>query len=53
MVYETNELPVSWDGTFREKVLLPGVYAYILRVEYLQGNTPITWDIYGDVTLVR
>jgi len=49
-VFETNDPLSCWDGTFKGKECLPGVYAYRLTVTQLDGKT-ITRS--GNITLVR
>ncbi|MFN9958271.1 MAG: gliding motility-associated C-terminal domain-containing protein, partial [bacterium] len=49
-VFETNDRLSCWDGTFKGKECLPGVYAYRLTVTQLDGKT-ITRS--GNITLVR
>jgi gliding motility-associated-like protein len=58
LVYQVTDLPPSenpdpatgWDGTFRGKLMNPGVYVYIAEVEFLDGEVLL---YRGDVTLVR
>jgi hypothetical protein len=45
-----NDLQAGWDGSFRGREMLPGVYAWTARVEYLDGAVQ---EFAGDVTLVR
>lgn len=46
----TNSLADGWDGTFRGKMALPGVYVFWAEVEVLPGRVA---QVQGDVTLVR
>ena len=39
-----------WDGTFRGKALHPGVFVYLIQVEFLDGRKLL---YRGDVTLIR
>ena len=52
LVFETNDLSIKWDGTFRGQLLNPGVYVY-----YIIGNCPDekqTKFIHsGNVTLIH
>lgn len=41
----------SWDGTFKNKPLNPGVYVYVAEVTFLDNDTRLTFR--GDVTLIR
>ena len=55
MVYEAknfafNDENTGWDGTFRGQEMDPGVYIWILEVEYVDGAT----EVYkGNTTLIR
>jgi hypothetical protein len=55
LMFETNDHkpndPTSgWDGAWRGKTVEPGVYLYIVEVEYRNGSTEI---FEGDVTVIR
>jgi gliding motility-associated-like protein len=55
IVFEGYQLPHSdfnfgWDGTYRGKILDPGVYTWFAEVEFSDGET-IMYE--GDVTLIR
>ena len=41
---------VGWDGTFRGKPMQPGIYIYIVEVEYIDGTTEL---FKGDFSLMR
>lgn len=45
-----NDMQAGWDGTFRGEPMLPGVYAWVAEVAFLDGDTVIYT---GDVTLIR
>jgi len=55
MVYEAKDFPFNdtntgWDGTFRGQPLDPGVFVWVLEVEYVDGET----EVYkGNTTLIR
>ncbi len=49
-VFETKDVNIGWDGTFRSKKAQPGVYVYYLNAE-LSTNETLTQS--GDITLVR
>jgi gliding motility-associated-like protein len=51
IVYQSNESQICWDGTYRDKPLNTGIYAYKL-VYQLQGETEETLTN-GNITLVR
>lgn len=46
----TNNAADGWDGRFKGKDALPGVYAYVAEVEVVPGKVI---QIRGDVTVVR
>ncbi len=48
--FQPNNPTLGWDGTARAKALNPGVYLYVARVRFLDGEM-VTYS--GDVTLVR
>lgn len=55
MVYEGKNFPFNdentgWDGTFRGKPMDPGVYVWVLEVEYVDGQKEV---FHGDTTLIR
>jgi gliding motility-associated-like protein len=47
---ETNKPLLGWDGSFRGKKMNPAVFAYIARVELINGDTV---DRKGDITIIR
>jgi gliding motility-associated-like protein len=54
-LYYRTDLPVNdpsagWDGTFRDKMMDPGVYVYVVEVELVDGSVRL---YKGDVTLVK
>ncbi|HRW76821.1 MAG TPA: gliding motility-associated C-terminal domain-containing protein, partial [Saprospiraceae bacterium] len=54
-LYSRSDLPINdpsagWDGTFRDEVMDPGVYVYVVEVELVDGSVRL---FKGDVTLVR
>jgi gliding motility-associated-like protein len=50
MVFETNDMLVGWDGTFRGRELPPDVYDYYLFGFCIDGEEFI---IQGNITLIR
>ncbi len=55
LVFQRNDLQPNdpeqgWDGTFRSQALNPGVFIWVLEVEFIDGYTEI---FSGDVTIVR
>jgi gliding motility-associated-like protein len=53
LVFSSTEIPFTWDGTFGEKEVLPGVYVYVLQVSHLVNGVIRTEDISGDVSVIR
>ncbi|MCB9313341.1 MAG: gliding motility-associated C-terminal domain-containing protein [Lewinellaceae bacterium] len=54
-LYSRSDLPINdpsagWDGTFRDEVMDPGVYVYVVEVELVDGSVRL---FKGDVTVVR
>ncbi|MCB0695463.1 MAG: gliding motility-associated C-terminal domain-containing protein, partial [Saprospiraceae bacterium] len=54
-LYSRTDLPINdpsegWNGHFREELMDPGVYIYVVEVELLNGDVRL---YKGDVTLVR
>jgi gliding motility-associated-like protein len=47
--FAPNQESLGWDGTFREKKAMPGVYTYWAEVEFLDGKKKF---FKGDVTLI-
>lgn len=55
MIFEAKDFPVNdptygWDGRYRSQLMNSGVFAYVLEVEYLDGEV---FRHQGDVTLLR
>ncbi|MCC6279618.1 MAG: gliding motility-associated C-terminal domain-containing protein [Saprospiraceae bacterium] len=48
--FSTNVPEQGWDGKFRDKEALPGVYVFIARVEYNPGKVAV---LKGDILLFR
>ena len=53
LVYQSNENPFRWDGLFAGEVLMPGVFAYTLKITFLDQGVSKTVFFYGDITLIR
>jgi gliding motility-associated-like protein len=49
-VFETQSVPVTWDGVFNGKQMEPGVYVYVLTLEIENGKKRI---LSGDLTVLR
>ncbi len=52
LVYEGASLS-GWDGVFRTKKALTGVYVYVINMVFLNDAVPRTVFEKGDVTLIR
>ena len=50
IVFETQNIEVQWDGTFRGEPVNPGVFMYIIHADCVNGNT---YQLAGNVTLIR
>ncbi|MEO6132123.1 MAG: gliding motility-associated C-terminal domain-containing protein, partial [Saprospiraceae bacterium] len=55
LVYQAEDFLVSdvskaWKGTFRNEKLNPGVYVWLVQVEFTDGKI---LNFKGDVTLIR
>ena len=50
LVFETSDLDIGWDGTFKNYPLAPDVFGYMLKVKCLNGE-----DYFrkGNITLLR
>lgn len=48
--FQPNIPAEGWDGFFRNQALNPGVFAYVVEVEFFDGSTEL---LKGDVTLAR
>ncbi|MEM6378566.1 MAG: gliding motility-associated C-terminal domain-containing protein, partial [Bacteroidota bacterium] len=49
-VFDSRDINIGWDGTFRGRDLPPDVYGYFLEVTCIDGGT---LTIQGNVTLLR
>ncbi len=48
--FQANDPTAGWDGVFRGRTLNPGVFAYVARVKFVDGETEV---LKGEVILVR
>jgi hypothetical protein len=48
--FDANDPSLGWDGSFRGKILNPGVYVYRIEVLYGDGLRDL---LVGDVTIVK
>lgn len=53
LIFSSQEHPFSWDGTLNGKPMNPGVYVYLITLEYSNGVNVVTKNVTGDVTLMR
>ena len=53
LVFQSNENPFRWDGLFAGELLKPGVFAYMLKITFLDDGVDKTDFFYGDITLIR
>ncbi len=52
-VYETKSIPVSWDGTFRNKSVPPAVYVYRVVLTYAVNGVIRQKSFHGDITVIK
>lgn len=50
LVYSSNDINFSWDGSYKGTMMEPNVYVYVLKVSYIDGYTA---NNKGTVTLIR
>lgn len=50
LVYQSDDSPIVWDGTFNGKNVMPGVYVYLVKLTDNNGDAKI---LSGDLTVVR
>ncbi|MBK6859169.1 MAG: gliding motility-associated C-terminal domain-containing protein [Saprospiraceae bacterium] len=48
--FQPNDPSQGWDGTFKNQKLNPGVFVYLIEVEWTNGETKKLW---GDLSLIR
>ncbi len=53
LVFGSKDIPFNWDGFFNKEPVMPGVYAFVIRIEYLLEGDSQQKSLYGDVTVVR
>ncbi|MEP6647080.1 MAG: gliding motility-associated C-terminal domain-containing protein [Saprospiraceae bacterium] len=52
-VHTQTGVSFTWDGYFKGKKILPGVYVYNIVVKYLFNGNVVEKRLIGDVTLIR
>ncbi|HLF63535.1 MAG TPA: gliding motility-associated C-terminal domain-containing protein, partial [Saprospiraceae bacterium] len=50
LIFVTESSPIVWDGKFNNQEMLPGVYVYVLKLNYSDAETRL---LSGDITLIR
>jgi gliding motility-associated-like protein len=53
LIFKSENLLQGWDGTFRGRLLPPGVYAYFITYDYLINSRSVPVTRTGDLTLIR
>ncbi|HZV70242.1 MAG TPA: gliding motility-associated C-terminal domain-containing protein [Saprospiraceae bacterium] len=48
--FQPNDLSIGWDGRFKNQMVNPGVYVWLAKVKFVDGQEKV---FTGDVTLVR
>ncbi|MCW5922175.1 MAG: choice-of-anchor L domain-containing protein [Saprospiraceae bacterium] len=48
--FQVNDDTIGWDGTFRGKPMDPGVFVWVLEVQYMDGAKEV---LKGNTTLIR
>lgn len=54
-VFEANNIPANqgklgWDGNYRGKAVMPGVFVFYIEIEFLDGHVEV---VKGDVTVLK
>jgi gliding motility-associated-like protein len=52
-VFQSDEIPFSWNGRFHDDRMQPGVYVYSLILDYTVNGLQRHTVLKGDVTLIR
>lgn len=52
-IYYTEDIQFTWDGRFHEEFMQPGVYVYVIAVDYSVNGLVRHEILSGDVTLIR
>ena len=53
MVYHSTEIPFLWNGKFKDEILQPAVFAYIMQIEFEVAGEHFERSFVGDVTIIR
>ncbi|HLF64159.1 MAG TPA: gliding motility-associated C-terminal domain-containing protein, partial [Saprospiraceae bacterium] len=52
LIFETESSPIVWDGKFNEQEMLPGVYVYLVKLDYQDADQNSRF-VSGSLTLIR
>jgi gliding motility-associated-like protein len=52
-IYYSEALDFTWDGRFHEEIMQPGVYVYVIAIDYSVNGLARHEVLSGDVTLIR
>jgi gliding motility-associated-like protein len=50
IVFNAASTPIEWDGSFNGRVMLPGVYVYVVTIQRVNDVTDL---ITGSLTIIR
>lgn len=55
-VFDAESIPpnspgVGWDGTYRGRNVVPGVYVYVIQVKFIDDDVPVLYS--GDLTVIE
>jgi gliding motility-associated-like protein len=50
LIYTSHDINQGWDGKFKDREVNPGVYVYLIKGRYINGDT---FSLHGDLTLLR
>ncbi len=53
LIFYSEEIPFSWDGTFKDVMMMPGVYVYRIEVKYMLNGQESEETFLGDITMIR
>jgi hypothetical protein len=49
-VFRTTSFPIVWDGTFNGKMMEPGMYVHVAKLELASGERKV---LFGDLTVIK
>jgi gliding motility-associated-like protein len=52
-VFESRAIPFEWNGFFNYELMQPGVYVYVIDIDYTTNGQERHTVLQGDVTLIR